>query len=121
MKWDWLLAYDIVAASCLILTVILWALFFWSTVKKVERKIIESGGRRPYSWDPIGGRAFFYSWTVSLPVSLLKKVDDQQLNIEAVKSYLNRWDRIIGTLFMIVSHTLLVMIIIGVAFGLGEQ
>lgn len=121
MPLDWLLVYDILAASSLILTLILWAVFFWYTVRRIEKKILESGERRPYQWDPIGGRAFFYSWTVSLPVSILKKVDDHQLNIEAVKGCLNRLDRVFGTSFMVASHILLAMLVIGVVFGLGER
>lgn len=115
---DFELVLATVAVSALILMTVLWMVFLFYSVRRIEKGIVSENKPRPWQWDPMGWRAFFYAWTVALPARFFNEVDDRALNTEDVKRYSTKTDRVIALLFMIASHTVLLSVIVAWVAGI---
>lgn len=119
MEWEDLYIY--VGGYSLLASLIIWPVFLFYSIRRIEKGIVAEGKLRPCLWDPIGGRAFFYTWTVTFPTRFFSQLDDHLLNTADVRRYTKPQDRVIGAILFFTSHTFILNLLIGMAFGVNHD
>lgn len=103
-----------VGVTALVLSAFLWIVFFFYSVRRIEKRIVLEGKPRPCQWDPIAWRAFLYGMILTWPKKWTE--NNQILNASDVTKYANRKDGVIAWLFIFSSYLMLLMVIIGTIF-----
>ena len=113
------LSFALVFVAALTTATITWFVFLVSSVWRMEKRIMEEGKARPCLWDGLGGRAFWYSWTIALPARVFNSEDDSFLNTADVKRYTTLWDYVLAWVLMVSSYTMVGIGVISLIFGIG--
>lgn len=115
---DWFeVALDICAFS-LVLMVVTWPTFHFCSVRRIEKALSAEGRLIAHRWDPMGYRAFLYSWPIALPRCFFNEIDDRIVNTDDVKRHARVIDRVLGTLFFAGSMTATVL---GIVLVIAER
>lgn len=91
----------------LILAVILWSIFFFYSVRRIEEGIVSEGKPRPCRWDPMGLRAIFYAWVILFRPGLFSNVENSILNAYDVQRYATGTDKFIAFWYFMLIHCIL--------------
>lgn len=95
----------------------MWILSVPTTMRKIDKSIVAKGKPRPCQWDPMFIRALLYAWPVALPAKFFKDLDDRIVNTADVKEAINAFDRIVSSLLLIASFTLVICLLIDWVFN----
>lgn len=106
------------AVTALLIMVPAWATFLVVSVWRIEKHIKAEGKTRPCLWDGIGGRAFWYCWTVALPASFFNERDDLLLNTADVKRYVRSVDRYLAWVLLVSSLIMLLCVLFDWGFSI---
>lgn len=109
----------LVATFLMIVMALSWPVFLFYSVRRIEKGIVAEGKPRPCQWDPVGLRAFYYAWTVSLPASVVKRFHSGLLDIELVRRYANKPDVWFGSFLNISAHLMVLMLLVNWMLGNG--
>ncbi|WP_111643177.1 hypothetical protein [Marinimicrobium alkaliphilum] len=96
---DWFEFGRAVSAFSLLLALVMWPTFHFCSVRRIEKALSAEGRLIAHRWDPMGYRAFLYSWPIALPRCFFKEIDDRIVNTDDVKRHARVIDRVLGTLF----------------------
>lgn len=118
---DWHLIHDIFFGVSLIITAGLWPIFLFYSVRRIEKGIVSEGKLRPCLWDPIGGRVFFYTWTLTFPNSNFSEMEERLLCTADVMRYAKPQDRVLGMILFTSTHAAIITALIGMAFGINSD
>ena len=113
------LIFSLVFVATLATATVTWFVFLVFSVWRMEKRIMEEGKARPCLWDGLGGRAFWYSWTIALPARVFNSEDDSFLNTADVKRYTTLWDYVLAWVLMVSSYTMVGIGVISLIFGIG--
>lgn len=114
----WISLYELIGGSSLIGVAILWPIFFFYSVLRIEKGIKQEGKPRPCRWDGIGGRAFWYCWTLALPANFFNEVDDILLDTNDLKRYANQADCVLAWGLLVCSLVFLICVLLDWIFGI---
>lgn len=103
----------------LIISWVAWFVFSFFSMRRIERSIMGEGKPRPFAWDGIGVRVFGYALRVALPAKYFQSaVERGDGDVLDVKKYATRGDRIRAWALIILMHTMVLMVLVGIALGL---
>lgn len=115
---DYELWLSVVGGGALLVAIPSWFAFLIFSVWRIEKHIQAEGKTRPYPWDGIGGRAFWYCWTVALPASFFNERDDLLLNTSDIKRYVRPINRYLGWILLVSSLLMVLCVLVDWGFGM---
>lgn len=118
---NWIELHFLIIGYALLITMLVWPVFLFYSVRRIEKGIVSEGKMRPCLWDPIGGRVFFYTWTLTFPKSNFSEMEERLLCTADVMRYAKPQDRMLGFILFISSHTAILTALIGMAFGVNSD
>lgn len=117
----WIDLYYFIGSHALLIIIVMWPTFLFYSVRRIEKGIVAEGKPRPCLWDPMGGRVFFYAWTLTFPRSNYSELEESLLCTADVLRYAKPQDRLLGVILFISTHTAILIALIGMAFGVNSE
>lgn len=111
--------YDLlanIAVVSLILTTIFWLVFGLTTMRKLDKAFVREGKQRPCQWDPIWGRAIWYTWPIVFSGAGFSDLENHLMDTEVVKRNINRIDKFLGWALFLSTSTMATSLIISLLF-----
>lgn len=118
---NWTDIYFFIGSHSMLIMIVTWPIFLFYSVRRIEKGIVSEGKLRPCLWDPIGGRIFFYTWTLTFPNSNFSEMEERLLCTADVMRYAKPQDRVLGLILFISTHTAILTALIGMAFGINYE
>ena len=106
------LALALIAVAAIVIGTVSWLLFLIFSVWRIERVIVGSGRSRPCLWDGVGMRTVWYGWIIVFNTEAFSALERSMLDPEMILPHLRVWDKVLGWLFMVSLHTVLVCVVI---------
>ena len=107
---DWFYA---ISAVFLAGTWIFWFVFSLFSMRRIERSIMAEGKPRPFAWDGIGIRVVGYAIRLVFPESIFRtRLEMYDVDIDDVKKYATRGDRIRAWALVLTLYPLIGLVIV---------
>jgi len=82
-----------IAVLSLIISIMSWATFIITTMRKLDKAVVSAGMPRPCQWDPIWMRCFFYTWPIIFSGKSFSKLENQIIDTNVVNKNVNAFDQ----------------------------
>lgn len=115
---NWHDLYIYIGGFSLLLSIILWTVFGFVTMRKLDKAIVAEGKRRPCQWDPMWCRAILYTWPIVFSGDSFSELENRIIDTQDVKKNINALDKFLGWSFFLSIWTMTLCAIIGWLFGL---
>ncbi|GAB3108180.1 hypothetical protein G8770_23700 [Aestuariicella hydrocarbonica] len=110
---DWYDVYVYIGGFSLIIMSIAWLIFGITTMRKLDKAIVEEGKPRPCQWDPMWWRAHLYTWPIIFSGKSFSELENRIIDTQDVKKNINTYDKVLSWILFLSNCIMINCLLIG--------